>query len=334
VPFFEPVTVNILIVYPSRIPVTYYGGTERVIWYLGQELVRMGHHVSYLAGVGSACSFAKTYIIDPGKSWNEQIPDDTDIIHFNFQPEEDIDKPFIVTMHGNRNDLNAFDFNTVFVSKSHALQYYSDSFVYNGLDWSDYSKPDMNRKRKYFHFLGNAAWRIKNVKGAIGVASKANEKLAVLGGRRLNFRMGFRVTLNPSVTFYGQVGGTQKDQLINDSKGLIFPVRWHEPFGLAIIESLYFGCPVFGTPYGALPELVSSEVGFLSTHTHELSGAVTRVEDFSAARCYQYAADQFSSHKMALEYMSRYERILNGEKLNSEKPRRKELQKEKFLPFD
>ena len=49
---------------------------------------------------------------------------------------------------------------------------------------------------------------------------------------------------------------TSLSSLLNASRGLIFPVRWHEPFGLAVIESLYFGCPVFATPYGALPELV------------------------------------------------------------------------------
>ena len=70
------------------------------------------------------------------------------------------------------------------------------------------------------------------------------------------------------------VGGTQKTGLLNASRGLIFPVRWHEPFGLAVIESLYFGCPVFSTPYGALPELVPVHCGVLSDQASVLAEAV------------------------------------------------------------
>ena len=55
---------------------------------------------------------------------------------------------------------------------------------------------------------------------------------------------------------------------------MIFPVRWHEPFGLAIVESLYFGCPVFGTPYGSLPEIVAPDVGVLSARASDLAEAV------------------------------------------------------------
>ena len=62
------------------------------------------------------------------------------------------------------------------------------------------------------------------------------------------------------------VDASKKKVIIEQSKGLIFPVTWHEPFGLAITESFYFGAPVGGTPYGALPELVSPEVGFRTAH--------------------------------------------------------------------
>ena len=60
------------------------------------------------------------------------------------------------------------------------------------------------------------------------------------------------------------VGGQVKLDLLQGSRGLIFPVLWHEPFGLAVIESLYFGCPVYATPYGALPELAPPATGVLA----------------------------------------------------------------------
>lgn len=75
--------MNIVLVIRSVIPVVTYGGTERVIWYLGKELVRKGHCVTFLADKGSACDFAKIIHIDPKRSLTEQIPEEADIVHFN-----------------------------------------------------------------------------------------------------------------------------------------------------------------------------------------------------------------------------------------------------------
>jgi glycosyltransferase involved in cell wall biosynthesis len=321
-------------VYPGIIPAVNYGGTERVIWYLAQELKAMGHLVTFLVNEHSSCPFAKVIFIKKGVSLNAQIPDDVDIAHFNFQPEEPISKPFVVTIHGNCNDNREFDANTIFVSGNHAARYGSSSFVYNGLNWNDYSKPDFAVKRSYFHFLGNAAWRLKNVAGAISVAQKAKKELRVIGGSRLNFKMGFRFTLSPRVKFFGMVGGRIKDQLINGSNGLIFPVRWHEPFGLAVIESLFYGCPVFATPYGSLPELVTPDVGLLSSSSEELSKAVTNSGSFNSGKCNEYARARFNSKDMTLSYLSKYELVLNGKKLNEKKPQCVTIQKEKFLTFN
>ncbi len=224
--------MNILIVDSGIIPAKKYGGTERVIWYLGKELVRMGHKVTFLVQKGSVCDFTNVLFLDPKKKLSKQIPASTDIVHFNFVPEEPIEKPYIITIHGNGNDFRKFDLNTVFVSKDHASRFGSESFIHNGLDWDDYGKPDLDSKREYFHFLGKAAWRVKNVQGAIDViTSTKREELMVLGGRRLNLKMGFRFTLSPRVHFCGMVGGEEKNTLLRKSKGLILPVRWHEPLG-------------------------------------------------------------------------------------------------------
>ena len=126
--------------------------------------------------------------------------------------------------------------NTVFLSRNHAERHGAETFVYNGLEWSDYGVPNWETPRRYFHFLGNAAWRVKNVRRAIEVVRGMHgERLMVLGGTRLNIKMGFRLTLSPKIHFAGMVGGEEKLRLLNGSKGLIFPVRWHEPFGLAVI---------------------------------------------------------------------------------------------------
>jgi len=326
--------LNILIVLPSVIPAPKYGGTERVVWYLGKELIKLGHTVTYLVNEGSFCDFANLIFLDRSKKISDQIPDDTDIVHFNYMEDDAIDKPSISTMHVNINDDRLLDSNTVFVSKNQAERFGATAFVHNGLDWSDYGKVDLSSRRIYFHFLGNAAWRVKNIKGAIEVIKMTKaEKLKVLGGTRLNFKMGFRLTLSPRIQFYGLVGGDEKNALLRYSKGLVFPVRWNEPFGLAITESLYFGCPVFGTPYGSLPELVHSDVGFLSNQATQLAEAIEDSEAFSKERCHAYALDEFNSKKMAEAYLRKYEQVLNGGKLNAAPPKLVTKQQEKFLPW-
>lgn len=329
--------MKILIVNAGSIPVEKYGGTERVIWSLGKALTNLGHTVNFLVKKGSYCDFAKVIPIDETKPISEQITKNYDIVHFNFQPKdaEKISIPYLVTIHGNSNDFNEYDENTVFVSKNHAERYNSHSYVHNGLDWSEYGAPDLVNKRKYFHFLGNAAWRVKNVKGAIDLIEKTKtEKLEVLGGVRFNFNMGVRFTFSTKVRFRGMIGGQEKLHLLNGSKGLIFPVRWHEPFGLAIIESLYYGCPVFGTPYGSLPELVKDDVGFLSNKSDELLKAILNAEGFSRQKCHEYALEAFNAEKMAMEYLKKYEMVISGNKLNPHSPKLTHIQEQKWLDWE
>ena len=112
----------------------------------------------------------------------------------------------------------------------------------------------------------------------------------------------------------------------------MFPVLWHEPFGLAVIESLYFGCPVFGTTYGALPELIGPEYGHLANSGKELAQAMGRVGDWSPLACHQYALQKFSSKVMAMGYLSYYGRILSGETLEANLPVQEMLSR-KILPW-
>lgn len=326
--------MNVTIVHYGVIPVNLYGGTERVIWYLGEELSKLNHNVTFLVGKNSYCSFADVKFINTNVSIWEQIPENTDIVHFQHQPVNIhlAKKPYVVTMHGNTNDNNPLNINTIFVSKNHAERFGSSSFVYNGLNWNDYSKPTF-KKENYFHFLGNAAWRVKNVKGAISIVKSSKQNIKILGGHRFNFKMGIRFTFTSRASFYGMVGGARKNNLLNKSKGLIFPVLWHEPFGLAITESLFYGCPVFGTPYGSLPELVNKEVGFLSIKKNELVNAVKNANLFSQKKCNEYVTDVFNSKKMALNYLNKYTHVLNGENLNAEEPVLQKISEQKFLPW-
>jgi glycosyltransferase involved in cell wall biosynthesis len=313
--------MHILIVADCKIPVTKYGGIERMIWWLGKRLVLQGHEVSYVVQKGSSCSFAKVYELRKDIPFQQQIPSGIDIVHYNGYADGNITTPFVVTEHGNINDTSVqFHPNSIFVSQNHAQRFGATAFVHNGLDFDDYDKPNFNLKRNYVHFLADAAWKVKNVKGAIKIAKQAHEQLAVLGGVRFNFNMGIRITLDTHVKFYGKVGGSEKMQLLNGSKALLFPVLWNEPFGIAITESLYYGCPVLGTPFGSLPELVNSEVGFLSNSYSELSNALKNIQQYNNKHCHDYVIENFSAKKMADEYLAMYEKVLNGVPLNSKPP--------------
>jgi glycosyltransferase involved in cell wall biosynthesis len=332
--------MKILIVNNTRIPVHLYGGTERVIWWLGKSLVEMGHDVTYLVKAGSSCPFAKVLVLNEKKPLAEQIPNDCDVVHLHFETKEELPKPFVSTLHGNIFEPHTLHPNTVFISQNHAQRHGGSVFVHNGLDFSDYGTPDLNNRRLYFHFLGNAAWRVKNVRGAMDLADKAGARLHVIGGTRVNFRMGLRITLTPHVRFHGMLGGDGKNAIIQGSKGLIFPVLWHEPFGLAIVESLYFGCPVFGTPYGSLPELLGkkepagrkksqwngevdaffAEIGCLSVKKSELVEALKNADSYDRKRCQEYAIANFSADKMAKNYLKLYEKVLQGKTLHDHAP--------------
>jgi len=326
--------MHILIVNNTSIPVQQYGGTERVIWWLGKELVKRGHQVSYLVGPGSYCDFATgVYELNHGIPFNQQIPSGVDVVHLNCKVNETPHLPYIFTLHGNTNDQNPLDINTVFVSKNHASRYGSVSYVHNGIDPDDYGDPGLDQKRNYFHFLGDAAWRVKNVRGAIKIAQQAKIKFRVIGGKRFNFNQGIRLTFDPRIQFEGLIGGVAKNNLLKGSKGLIFPVLWNEPFGLSIVESLYFGCPVFGTPYGSLKEIIQPNVGVTSNSLSKLVDAVQKAEDFDPKFCHDYVMENFTSTQMTANYLKKYETVLSGQHLNDTAPILTKIQTEKFLPF-
>lgn len=314
--------MNILLICDARLPVFAYGGTERVVWDLANALSAMGHHVRLLAAAGTACPFAEVLSIDPRRPLKCQIPDDVDIVHFHNRPEFDPDIdffPYVYTQHGNEVSSRPMPLNTVFVSENHAHRFGSDQYVHNGLDWAPYGAPNFARSRKWVHFLGNAAWKVKNLGGAMQVARDAGEILAVLGGYRLNFKRGFRFTISPSVRFFGMVGGQEKLDLLNSSRGLIFPVIWDEPFGLAVIESLYFGCPVFASRRGSLPELVNADTGFLSNDLAELAFAL-REQQFDSLACHQHAVERFNANRMAESYIEKYKKVISGASLSPTRP--------------
>ncbi len=307
--------MRILIVNDTVLPARLYGGAERVIWWLGKELVRLGHKVTFLIKKGSSCPFAEVLYYDSHIPLNDQIPIHTDFVHLHLQPPERIHKPYLVTHHGNWHNRDEFDINTVFVSRNHAGRHASQTFVYNGLDPEEYGPPNLDKTRKYLLFLAYAKRPAKNLKHCAYIARKTDNVLAVVGGWGAWWRW------RPWIEYKGFLGGEEKNAVLRHSKALLFPVRWHEPCAISLLEALYFGMPVFGTTYGCLPEIVTPKTGFLSNSLSELVEAVRFVERYDPHFIHKYALDKFSVQRMTRDYLNLYEKVLRGHTLNPHPPR-------------
>jgi glycosyltransferase involved in cell wall biosynthesis len=294
-----------------------------MLWWLMKELSNRGHKVKLIAPQGSACPFADVIYPDPKfKTYEAQpIPADVDIVHFDFSLYSDYHtKPYLARQSGNGKPGARFAQNTVFLSQNHAIRHHGEYFIHNGIDIDEYGQPDWNTKPSHVHFLAKAAWKVKNVKGAIEIARKAGQKIEIIGGHRINFKMGFRLTLDRNAHFNGMLGGEKKLNIMRRSKALLFPVLWHEPFGIALIESMYFGCPVIGTPWGSLPEIVVKNTGFLSASISTLVENLKNIRQFDRKFIHEYTVENFSSKKMTDNYLKAYEHILNGTPLNPANP--------------
>ena len=116
------------------------------------------------------------------------------------------------------------------------------------------------------------------------------------------------------VKYYGMVDDVEKRAVLRNSRALLFPVRWPEPFGIAITEALASGCAVFGTPYGSLPEIVDTKSGFLSNDASEIV-EVIRTRQFSPEACRSRVYEGFTHLNMADSYLKLYESMLTTGKL-------------------
>lgn len=300
------------------LPPARYGGTERVVIWLGRALIELGHKVTYFAHSGSVLDFAEVRPARAPGPAPADLPSDLSILHYHGGVVADeIDLPVCQTVHGNSRMPLTYHPNSIFVSADHARRHNATAFVHNGMDVRDLQEPDLDSRGGSFVFLAKAAWKAKNVKGAIAVARKAGAPIDVLGGTRLNFKMGFRLTLDPNARFHGMVDDVEKNRFLRPARGLIFPVLWNEPFGVAIAEAMYFGCPVFATPYGSLPELVTPEAGFLSASLSELAEAARNAEAYDRRAIHAHWQKHFSARRMALKYLDYYQQILDGEPLHA-----------------
>lgn len=298
------------------LPVIKYGGIERIIYWHMLELVRKGHQVILIGHKDSDVVRHGIELIPIDQAtrieWRNLIPKDTDLVHL-FYNDDVPNFPTINTVQGNGKPGEKFHINTVFVSKKHAENHDSKRYIYNALDLSEYPFSSKELKWDRFLFLAKASWRVKNLKQIASACRKTNKHLNVVGGRWLG--------LSRYIHSLGMLGGAEKLKAINESDCLIFTVRWHEPFGIAVIEAMAQGLPAIGSPYGSLPELITDEVGFIVKNYDELVSVLKNPpKKFDSVKIRKYIEDNFNMSLHTDRYIEVYKEVLSGKKLNDKNP--------------
>ncbi len=301
--------MHVVVASHQQLPAKGYGGPQRVVVALVRGLGTLGHRVTLLAPPGTRVPEAKVVEVAPRKfadaaSLAPSIPRDADILHAHFPLKRGPGTiPFVQTIHRNLKPGSPPDPNTIFLSRDHARRHGSATFVYNGLDPAEYFfRRFPKRPEQYDLFLG----KLHSAKGyhwAVEAAKHTGHKLIVAGGWRPSF--------TGSVKYVGEVDGATKAALLARARCLWNPPEWDEPFGLVTIEALFSGTPVLGTRRGALPELITPDVGALCDTMDEMIAAAQSIHTRSPAACRALAERCFTHVVMAEEYLRMYHHVLD-----------------------
>jgi len=329
----------------ERVPPLLYGGTERVVSYLTEELVRQGHDVTLFASGDSitraklvACSERSLRlderIIDPLAHHFVLLDEvfaraaEFDVLHFHidylhFPLSRRQQTPHVTTLHG-RLDLPDLiplyrkfgEMPVVAISRAQRqpLPWLNwQGTVHHGLP-PDLYRPGAGRG-DYLLFLGRISIE-KRLDRAIEIARHSGMRLKVAAKVDTADRKYFKKTIeplldDPIVEFVGEVGDRGKQALLGDARALLFPIDWPEPFGLVLLEAMACGTPVIAYRRGSVPEILEDGVtGFLVDNLCEATSAVANVDRLDRALCRSRFEERFSAARMAQDYLNIYERLL------------------------
>jgi glycosyltransferase involved in cell wall biosynthesis len=334
----------------ESVPPKYYGGTERVVSYLTEALVGLGHDVTLFAS-GDSVSNARLVAccerslrmdrtcrdpLAPHMLMIERVFQNAgrfDVIHFHIGHvhlplARRCGVPCLTTLHG-RLDLPEIhplfrefaDHPLVSISEAQREPLAELNWlgtVHHGLPGDLYTfRP---RPGNYLAFLGRVSPE-KRLDRAIAIAKRVGVPLKVAAkvdaADEDYFCQVIRPLLDhPLVEFIGEIGELEKDAFLGNAQAFLFPIDWPEPFGLVMIESMACGTPVIAYPGGSVEEVVEDGVnGFLVRSVEEGAAAVRRISALSRARCRASFEERFSSVRMAQDYIDLYRTLieLNGD---------------------
>jgi len=331
----------------ESVPPKLYGGTERVVSYLTEELVRMGHQVTLYAS-GDSETKAKLVPVCPRALRLDQVQHDPvpfhvrlvdqvardshkyDLIHFHldflhFPVSRYLHTPHVTTLHGRQDlpDLPPFyayfnDQPVVSISNDQRRPLPGASFVatvYNGIPEDLYTlQPNPG---SYLAFLGRTSPE-KGIETAIDIALAAGVKLKIAAKVDKVDEEYFRERIaprlhHPLIEFVGEINDREKNDFLGGAMALLFPIDWPEPFGLVMIEAMACGTPVIAFRRGSVPEVVRDGVsGFIVDTPEEGVQAVKKIGQINRLHCRNHFADNFTARKMAEGYVEVYERLIQA----------------------
>ena len=276
---------------------------------LVQGLAELGHRVSLLAPTHTSLpgatwiAVSRQVLVGPASALIAYVPRDVEVVHAHYPIGRPPDGwPFLQTLHGNLRAGEQRAPNTVFLSRDHARRHGGTCFVYNGLDPAGFQF--QQQKEDYDLFIG----RLHSAKGyrwAIEAAKRTGQRLVIAGG--------WRPSLRRKIRYVGTVDSDRKRALLAGARCLWMPALWDEPFGLTLIEALFSGTPVLGTHRGALPEIITPEVGALRDTLDDLVEASRTIATRSSEACRAHATRYFTHITMAEEYVRVYHHLIaNG----------------------
>lgn len=332
----------------ESVPPRLYGGTERVVSWLTEELVRQGHEVTLFASGDSltnarlipVCSRALRLdrrCIDPLAHHVHlmervlQEKDDFDIIHFHidylhFPLSRRESLAQLTTLHGRLDipDLVPLyrefcDMPVVSISDSQRapLPWVNwQGTVHHGMP-EDVFMPNPETG-KYLAFLGRISPE-KGVDRAIEIALGAEMPLKIAAKVDRADKEYFEDQIKPLldsnlIEFIGEISDLEKNEFLGNAAAFLFPINWSEPFGIVLIEALACALPVVAYPLGAVPEIIEDGFsGFLVNGIDEAVNALANIETIDRRNCRRSFEQRFSVKRMAKDYLSIYQRIAKRE---------------------
>jgi glycosyltransferase involved in cell wall biosynthesis len=331
----------------ESVPPTEYGGTERVVSFLTEELVRLGHDVTLFASGDSATSARlvpmtpRALRSDPGSvdpvaqhfvmlERVARAAETFDILHYHvdylhFPISRRLSVPHVTTLHGHLDapDLQPLydeygDIPVVSISDEQRTPLPRANWcatVHHGLP-ADLLSPGQGRG-DYLVFLGRVS-RQKRADRAIEIARKAGAPLRIAAKIDESDQPYFDKEIAPLfdlpfVDYLGEVGDDRKAALLGDARALLFPIDWREPFGLVMIEAMACGTPTIAWDNGSVREIISDGVtGFIVDSIDAAVEAVTRLPTLSRDRIRAEFERRFTVERMAADYLALYDRLIRA----------------------
>ncbi|HEU0209657.1 MAG TPA: glycosyltransferase family 4 protein [Candidatus Udaeobacter sp.] len=328
----------------ESVPPKHYGGTERIIAYLTEELVRFGHKVTVFASGDSVTNAELIPVCRRSFRQNKRATDylsrevllmdhvmqragEFDLIHFHtgclhYLVCRQLSVPHVTTLHGRLDTPELLrlyerfrEMPMISISNSQRAPWPCANWqatIYHGLP------QDLLRFHPepggYLAFLGRASPE-KRVDRAIEIAKRVGMPLKIAAkvdrADRRYFKREIEPLLNdPRIEWIGEINDKNKETFLGNAYALLFPIDWPEPFGLVMIEAMACGTPVIAYEAGSVAEVMEDGVtGFIVHDIDEAVEAVGRVRDLSRKGCREVFDKRFTASRMASDYVNAYMRL-------------------------